>query len=107
MAALFVAYIIVGLMFGAWLKRCAPAVYESTEKIMSDKEPYCEGGYRGCPTMKQIAELEATIARLRGAAKIVIDEHTRLVEINATGGSEAIDGLEEALRESGDTAGGE
>ena len=49
-----------------------------------------------------IAELEATIARLRGAAKIVIDEHTRLVEINATGGSEAIDGLEEALRESGD-----
>ena len=32
---------------------------------MSDKEPYCEGGYRGCPTMKQIEELREALVEIR------------------------------------------
>ena len=35
---------------------------------MSDKEPYCEGGYRGCPTMKQIEELREALAFIANTA---------------------------------------
>ena len=62
----------------------------------------CECSKKYWKVQTRIAKLKAEIAELREAAKIVIDEHTSLVEINATGGSEAIDGLAEALRESGD-----
>ena len=62
----------------------------------------CECSKKYWKVQTRIAKLKAEIAELREAAKIVIDEHTSLVEINSTGGSEAIDGLAEALRESGD-----